>query len=165
MARPTKATEKIIQRLCDALSLGCTYELACKYAGIGASTLRMWRAHAAQAAPGTRAHRLIERLDEAESKAVMRWLGHLEQAARDGHWQASAWKLERRYFSEYGRHIVQHDGEVHLTGHPEWQVLRQQILSALAAYPEAKVLLADVLSGEGLAGEEHRNGATNGTGH
>jgi hypothetical protein len=164
MGRPHKDTEKIIRRLCDAISLGATYEMAAKYAGIAPSTLRLWRAQGAQAKPGTRRRRLIERLDAAESKAVLGWLAQIERAAREGAWQASAWRLERRYPLDYGRQVIQHEGEVGVTHQPEWQQLRSAILEVLAAYPEAKLALAAVLSGEPLSFPEHHNG-TNGTGH
>src|SRR5262249_52190193 len=103
--------------------------------------------------------------DDAEGKAVVRWLAQIEQAAREGAWQASAWRLERRYPQEYGRQVIQHDGQVHLTGQPEWQVLRTSILQALAPYAEARVALAALLSGDEAPMQERRNGSTNGTGH
>ena len=111
------------------------------------------------------AHRLIARLDEAESKAVLGWLAQIEQAARQGAWQASAWRLERRYPLDYGRQVIQHEGDVNLTGQPEWQQLRTAILQALVDLPEARLRLAAVLTGELMAGEVHRNGSSNGTGH
>jgi hypothetical protein len=165
MGRPHKDTEKIIRRLCDAISLGATYEMAAKYAGITPSTLRLWRAQGAQAKPGTRRRRLIERLDAAESKAVLGWLAQIEQAARQGAWQASAWRLERRYPMDYGRQVIQHEGETTLTGQPERQQLRAVILQALVDLPEARLRLAAVLTGELIAGEVSRNGSSNGTGH
>ena len=163
MGRPRKDTEKILRKLCDAISLGATYEMACKFAGIGSSTLRTWRSKAAEARPGSAAYQLIARLDEAESKAVVRWLSQIEVAARDGAWQASAWRLERRYPLDYGRQVVQHTGDVVLSGHPEWQQLRSSILAALADHPEARLRLAAVLSGEEVSGFESRNGTSNGT--
>ena len=44
----------------------------------------------------------------------MGWLAKIEQAANQGHWQAAAWKLERRYPQEYGRTVqnVEHSGTV-----------------------------------------------------
>src|SRR5262245_57099294 len=165
MARPSKMTEATVQKLCDALTLGATYDLAAKYAGIGPSTLRAWRAAAAQAKPGTRAYRLLERLDAAESQAVLHWLEQIEQAAKEGAWQASAWRLERRYAQEDGRRVIQHDGQVHLTMQPEWQQLRTSIMQALAPYPEARAALAATLNGEHDTSYEHRNGSSNSTQH
>ena len=107
MARPRKDTDARLTKLCQAIELGGTYELACKYAGIGASTLRKWRAK-----PGPARDRLEARLAEAEGRAVVRWLGQIEQAALEGNWQAAAWKLERRYPEQYGRQILRHELEI-----------------------------------------------------
>ena len=35
----------------------------------------------------------------------------IEQAAKDGTWQAAAWKLERRYPQEYGKTVQEHQGK------------------------------------------------------
>jgi hypothetical protein len=156
MARPRKDTEQTVKKLCDALSLGATYELACRYAGIGSSTLRTWRLQADQTKPGSQARQLIARLEQAETTAALRWLGQIEQAARDGAWQASAWRLERRYPQDYGRQVVQHEGSVALTSAPEWQQLRTSIMAALAPYPEVRAQLADLLT----QAQEHRNGTS-----
>ncbi len=39
----------------------------------------------------------------------------IDKAAADGKWQAAAWKLERRYPSQYGRQekrLLEHSGEI-----------------------------------------------------
>jgi cell wall assembly regulator SMI1 len=104
----------------------------------------------------------LARLDAAEGQAVIRWLEQIEHAAMQGNWQAAAWKLERRYPDQYGRHVIQHDGQVHVTRSSEWQELRTTILLALAPYPEARAQLAEVLSQAGS--QEHRHGHRHGTG-
>ena len=162
MGRPSKLTEATITKLEQAVLLGATYELAARYAGIGPSTLRAWRAEAERARPGTLAHTLLQRLEAAEGQAAIRWLGQIERAAMQGNWQAAAWKLERRYPDQFGRYVVQHDGQVQVTHAPEWVELRSAILVALAPYPEARAQLAEVLSQAGP--QEHRNGHRNGTG-
>jgi transposase-like protein len=158
MGRPRKDTDATLRKLCQALTLGATYDLACKYAGIAPSTLRQWRATADGAPPDTPGHQLLARLEAAEGQAALRWLRQIEQAAKDGAWQAAAWKLERRYPEQYGRHVVQHDGRLDVTSQPEWQALRTAILAALAAFPEARVVLAEVLTANEELPHEHRNG-------
>lgn len=94
MARPHKLTDAVIDKLCKALRLGATYDLAARYAGISARVLRLWRIEAEAAAPGSIFQRLIARLEAAEGDAAMRWLKQIDEAARQGNWQASAWRLE-----------------------------------------------------------------------
>lgn len=44
MGRTSKLTKKVQDDICDALSLMHTYESAAGYAGVGVSTLSLWRA-------------------------------------------------------------------------------------------------------------------------
>lgn len=105
MARPTKYTEETAKKICDAIRIGATYELAAAYAGISADTFARWRANNAGFA---------EKLREAEGQGAIGWLAKIEKAANDGDWRSAAWKLERRYPEQYGRQVVsqQHSGEV-----------------------------------------------------
>lgn len=97
MARRSKYTPEVVRRLTDAIRLGATYELACAYAGISEDSFARWRAKYADFA---------EAIKEAEGGAAVGWLARIEQAAKDGTWQAAAWKLERRYPEQYGRQVV-----------------------------------------------------------
>jgi transposase len=103
MGRPTKYTDETIAKLCQAIELGSTYELACHYAGIDYSTFNKWRDNKPDLMPRVRA---------AEGKAAVKWLAKIEAAAAD-HWQAAAWKLERRYPNDYGKTVQeqQHTGK------------------------------------------------------
>jgi hypothetical protein len=95
--RRTKYSPEVVKRLTDAIRLGATYELACAYAGISEDSFARWRAKYADFA---------EAIKEAEGGAAVGWLARIEQAAKDGTWQAAAWKLERRYPEQYGRQVV-----------------------------------------------------------
>lgn len=96
MARKSKYTPEVIEKLTQALAMGATYELACGYAGIGASTFYEWLAAKPEFA---------ETVKGAEGKAAVGWLAKIEKAATNGAWQAAAWKLERRYPEQYGRQV------------------------------------------------------------
>lgn len=98
----SKLKEPVVSRLLEAIELGATYELACKYAGITYQTLLNWRTRGASAKSG-KYKTFVSELEEAEGRATVRWLNVIEQAAEDGTWVAAAWKLERRYPNEYGR--------------------------------------------------------------
>ena len=84
-----------------ALRLGCTYKLACSYAGIAFETFNTWRSEKPE---------FSDLIKKAEGEAAVRWLQTIEDAASDGAWQASAWRLERRYPQDYGKGL-KHSGE------------------------------------------------------
>lgn len=107
MARPSKFTSDTVERLCHAITLGATYELACKYAGLSYETFNEWR-NGRKFPKGTTAEQKAEfsdAINAAEGEATVAWLHTIERAASGGHWQAAAWKLERRYPSSYGRRV------------------------------------------------------------
>lgn len=101
--RPTKYTPETTKKIIDAVRVGSTFRLACAYAGISEDTFALWR---------TRYADFAEAIKEAEGAGAVGWLAKIEKAANDGVWQAAAWKLERRYPSEYGRQVIEHAGEV-----------------------------------------------------
>ncbi len=105
MARPSKYTPETVKKITDAISMGATYELAAGFAGISYELFRQWREkHVA----------FFDAVKQAEGRAAVGWLAKIEQAANNGQWQAAAWKLERRYPSDYGRTVIDHgnkDGE------------------------------------------------------
>lgn len=107
MARRTKYSSEVVKRITDAVAIGATYELACKYAGVSYELFRQWR---------ERNLAFLEAVQEAEGRAAVGWLAKIEKAANEGTWQAAAWKLERRYPQEYGRTVqdqrVQHSGTI-----------------------------------------------------
>lgn len=105
MGRRTKYSEEIVGRIVDAIELGATYEMAAAYGGITFETLRQWR---------KRYPSFSDALKQAEGRAVLKWLYRIEQAANAGTWQAAAWKLERRYPSDYGRTVT--DVNANLSG-------------------------------------------------
>ena len=94
MARKSKYSDDVVARIVQALELGATYELAARYGGISYETFNTWR----KVKPA-----FSEAVERAEGEAVVKWLAKIELAASAGNWQAAAWKLERRYPSQYGR--------------------------------------------------------------
>lgn len=116
MARPSKFTTAIVDRLLKAIRLGATYDLAAKSAGISYQTFNEWR-QGRMFPKGTTADQkreFVEAIEKAEGDAAVQWLAKIEKAASDGAWQAAAWKLERRYPKDYGRqvHDVNHSGVI-----------------------------------------------------
>lgn len=105
MARPSKFNDETIAKLTQAIQLGSTFALACKYAQISERTFYEWMANKPQ---------FSQAIKEAEGKAAITWLAKIEKAASEGTWQAAAWKLERRYPNEYGR---SRDAKIDVTTH------------------------------------------------
>jgi hypothetical protein len=103
MGRRSKYTPEVEQRILQAIELGATYELAASYGGITFETFRVWRKTKPAFSEGIKA---------AEGKGAIKWLAKIEAAAND-HWQAAAWKLERRYPNDYGKTVQeqQHTGK------------------------------------------------------
>lgn len=135
--RPTKKTKDTIARIVQAIEMGATRRLASLYAGIDDSTLYDWQA---------RFPDFSEQVKRAEAKAAIRWLARIEDAANQGSWQAAAWKLERLYKAEYGRHMTaQHsgpDGEAMKVEHTGSIASLDAVLSKLS--PEIVAQLASI---------------------
>ena len=110
--KPYKLIDNEIQeRLLQAIRLGAFIEHACYYAGINSSTFRQWRQKATEGIEPYKSFWV--KVNEAESEAIMRRLARIENAGKDGSWQADAWYLERKYPDKFGRR-----DRVELTGDP-----------------------------------------------
>jgi transposase len=115
MARPTKLTPAVRERVAQAVRLGATYEHAALAGGVDYSTFRRWMEKGERAASGA-FREFRDAIKKAEGAALVGWLAKIEQAAQDGNWFAAAWKLERRYPQAYGRQFHQHEGKIQVTG-------------------------------------------------
>lgn len=117
--RPSKLTIDVRKRLALAVQLGSTFTHASQFAGIDYTTYRRYmvrgeeelrRRHEGGSAKSETAKReqpfldLYEAVRKADAHNVMRLLMIIEEASAT-HWQAAAWKLERRFPKEYGRQI------------------------------------------------------------
>lgn len=94
---PDKHTPERVERIITAIRMGATQRLAASYAGVDEDTIIRWRKVYPEFA---------DAFKTAEGEASVGWLRKIEEAADGGAWQAAAWKLERRYPDEYGRHTV-----------------------------------------------------------
>lgn len=101
MGRRHKLTPVVQQTIVQALNVGATHEQACGFAGIDHATFYRWLE---KGADGRQPYsEFCEAVKKAEHQASVGWLAQIETAARQGHWQAAAWKLERRYPKVWGR--------------------------------------------------------------
>ena len=127
MGRPTKLTEDTQAKITQAIRLGSTYKMASQYAGISYVSFNQWckrgeeelaRRESGKVKKGSKQWKaeqifvdFFNAVKEAEGQAVIGWLAKIEASANDGSWQAAAWKLERRYPSDYNRNRVEHTGK------------------------------------------------------
>lgn len=110
--RPSKFTPEVVGRLLNAISLGATYNHACMAAGISFDTFNNWRQGRGfdKTVTADQKTEFLEALQKAEGVMVTNKLKLIDDAAKDGTWQAAAWLLERRHPRDYGRNIHEHTG-------------------------------------------------------
>jgi transposase len=95
MGRPKKITEDREARYLEAIRKGNTQRAACSYAGFSEDTLARTRDSNADFA---------DAIKKAEAEAEMRHVEIIDRAGTDS-WQASAWWLERRHSSDWGKKL------------------------------------------------------------
>ena len=105
--RPTKLTPELQAKICFAIQAGNFIETAAAYAGIRKATLHNWLRHGARQTQGIY-HAFSEAIEKALADAEARDVALIAKAAADGHWQAAAWRLERRFSDRWGRRETVH---------------------------------------------------------
>jgi transposase len=107
--RKTKLNAEVRERFLQAIRVGATYDLACKFAGITYQTFLNWKERAEKDGSGE-FFEFFEDISKAEGLAAIKWLALLDKHADiDPKW--AAWKLERRYPEQYGRQRVELTGK------------------------------------------------------
>ena len=95
--RRTKCTPEVTQKFMQAIRLGAPIKDACGCAGIGEATYYSWQEKAERGGEENQGYvDFLEEHKRVEGEATAAWLAVIEKAAREGSWQAAAWKLERR---------------------------------------------------------------------
>lgn len=94
MARPTKLTPTVREKILLALAAGCTRKHAAALAGISEDSFARYRA---------KDKKLAAAVVRAEAEAVVACCLAIRRAAEKGKWRAAAWWLERRCPEEWGR--------------------------------------------------------------
>jgi transposase len=116
MARPTKLTKELHEKLLSAIRAGNYMETAAAYAGISKDTLYNWMRRGAReserlaqnprAKPKKSEQEFLEFSDAVEkalAQAEVRDIANIAKASDAGDWRASAWRLERKYPEKWGR--------------------------------------------------------------
>jgi len=94
--RKTKLNEAAADRICQAISIGATYEIASLHGGITRATLYNWLKRGKEAKSG-QYKTFFDRFAKAEARAALRCLAQINTAAEEGNVQCSQWLLERRH--------------------------------------------------------------------
>jgi transposase len=100
--RPTKLTPEIQEKIVSVIRKGNYIETAAAYAGISKQTLYNWLRTGSRKPTGVYGE-FVRAVEQALAESEMADLARIEQAAIEGHWQASAWRLERRFPKRWGK--------------------------------------------------------------
>lgn len=103
MARPTKLTPEVRDKIVKAISAGAYATVAAKAAGIGESTYFRWLEEATKENAKPELVEFRESVKEAEAQAEIANIALIRTAAQAGTWQAAAWYLERKHAERWGR--------------------------------------------------------------
>jgi transposase len=99
MGAPSKLDDLVAQRIVAAVEVGAPWYMAAAAGGIAPSTLREWKQRARDGEEPYAA--FLARLQKAEAAGAVAMLDVIQNAAREGTWQAAAWTLERRYPKQF----------------------------------------------------------------
>jgi len=104
MARPSKLTPEIQNKIGDNVALGLTYSLAAEAAGITYKTFNDWmnRGKTDKSGKYFEFHKFIQKRNADAAKAL---LERIKEAADAGNCQVCMWILERRFPDEFGRRV------------------------------------------------------------
>jgi hypothetical protein len=104
MARPTKLTSEVKQKIGDGVSLGLTYALAASAAGVTYQSLNSWikRGQIEQSGKYYQFYKYIQKCNADAAKALLK---RLNKAADAGNCQICMWILERRFSEDFGRRV------------------------------------------------------------
>ena len=104
MARPTKLTHEIQQKIGDNIALGLPYSLAANAAGISYQTLNEWLKKGRNSTSGEY-FQFFKYIQKCNADAAKTLLEHLKSAADAGNCTVCMWILERRFPEEFGRRV------------------------------------------------------------
>jgi hypothetical protein len=106
MARPTKLTPAVEEKIVRAIRAGNYPEVAARHAGIHPATYYRWMERGAlegEAPEDDPYRRFRAEVERALADAEIADVGLIERAARNGDWRAAAFLLERRHRERWRR--------------------------------------------------------------
>jgi hypothetical protein len=103
MARPTKLTKEITERICLAIRAGNYAKVAAGMAGVSETTYYRWLELSEEPNAKKEYREFRESIERAEAEAEVAAVARIKQAADNGTWQAASWLLERKHGERWGR--------------------------------------------------------------
>jgi transposase len=104
MARPSKLTPEIQQRIGDNIALGLTYRLAAESVGITYKTLNEWN-QKGQTEKSGKYYQFAQHIKKCNADGARKLLERLNEAAKAGDTRICMWVLERRFSEDFGRKV------------------------------------------------------------
>ena len=104
MARPTKLTGEVKQKIGDGVSLGLTYALAASAAGVTYQTFNLWMQRG-QTDKSGKYFDFYQHIEQCNADAAKVLLERINEAAKSGNTQMCTWILERRFSEDFGRRV------------------------------------------------------------
>jgi transposase len=104
MARPSKLTPDIQQRIGENIALGMTYRLAAEAAGITYKTLNQWMQRGKNSTSG-KYYQFAQHIKKCNADGARILLEKLNDAAKAGNCTVCMWILSRRFSEDFGRRV------------------------------------------------------------
>lgn len=98
--RPTKLTAVTQQAIVQALRAGNYLETAAAYAGVSKQSIYTWIKRGQKGEP--KYQEFLDAIEKAQADSETRDVAIIAKAA-ETQWQASAWRLERKFPERWGR--------------------------------------------------------------
>lgn len=110
MARPSKISREIIEKIAESVLHGSSYEAAAAAAGIHYDTLNEWMKKGREQKSGIY-REFSEALETANGQCTVNMVRIIQSAAAKGDWKAALEWLKRRRRGEWGDSVALTDNE------------------------------------------------------
>jgi transposase len=147
VARPTKLTPAVQERVLQAIRAGNYAEVACRAAGIAPSTYYRWLERGEREPDGSYA-RFAEAVRLAEAEAEVHAVALVRRAMSDD-WRAALAYLERRHPGRWRKHT-----STELTGANGGPIRHQQQLDLSQLSDEELTIVQQIYARASTAGEQ-----------
>jgi transposase len=150
VARPTKLTAQLEEKVVQAIRAGNYAEIACRAAGIAPSTFYRWLERGERETDGIHNH-FTQAVRLAEAEAEVHAVALVRRAMSDD-WRAALAYLERRHPARWRRH-----SSTELTG-PNGGPIRSEQRLDLSGLSDEELTLLQQLYARAAAGDDQESG-------